>query len=863
MSKWIKHQLGEGVVLTRQASALRDGELQDGAYARMLPGNKTQLYPDRDYSYEALGYTNEYNVVDMHYMTFENGAEHLLVVLTRGFPATFGVVDRFDLNDPQTFDGKLIPNESKGFFFRPDESKLVNRGAEYFLGISGVNVSVDSADPARKKSFNRIYHLDSDGAIAYRDEGFAPTALTVGAQQSLPQLGATLLELPNLDGIFQGLEPEWQTLVERDLYGSNALYLAEFDTAEKRQILRNNFYSVAPSVHEGIIMSRHVPIESVKLSVPGNGYVFAYWATEYDDGFGVESAPSDITSVSNADPVNAVWEVTLDWQSLMLGVTGERTDFTLSGLALVFSREDGFLDPVEQDKRIGALFAVRDQIDAGTFPEKQVITLPLSAAQRAAIQNVIEITGGFANLAADTVRLYRQNLGFFEDFLVSYLRENGGSPTAPDPQGEGLRNAADLSAGRISRQGGLISEFVRADNPLPISYEDYLKDSGVSDPALSYPIVNYVTRGGLGIFDYLRRPDGWSVAANMGQALLRVPWTSDRDSNQISVSPSEAPEQQPLIYTIPVVTEQQDSVKALETLRDHAVVITQGACFRLNYIPFEGSNQADRVLSQISSSHGTRSQRRALPVDTPRGQIVIYLSETSLVATNGTGLFDICPDFSVKAAEDLGYSFDTVILTNNPNEHRLEMWADGVRWDFLYHESQLKDIRGDGYGLVFKLMGPHPWYNDGTAAGTSEVKGAVRAHRPDTGVVMYHIVKDPGGGHRLATSSDNLVDDRLSSVTTRKIWGSDPKSRLRTKVAGVQHDNDVTVIELGTTATPVDETGGTNSVKPIKVDPVDGFSERFIDDGLGSSNTFVLKWKGGAIGPLWTQMSEARSATGR
>lgn len=866
MSKWLKHSIGEGVVVTRQATALRDGELQSASYVRMLPGNTEQLYPDRDYEYLQLNYGSGYTVVGLHYMTFENGVERLVAVIDITEPSSViadrGWVDEYDINDFQTYpsNGSLVPNKRTRLLWKPTDSSLINRGAEYFLGVSGVYADLAATDPNRKQGQQLIFYVDSGGQLARRDVGFAPTTLSVKAEQNLPQLTDTFLQLPNnantgSSNLTNTLEPEWKTLVERDLYGSNAAYLAEFETAAQRRELEDLFFSVTHGGRNSKI-SFFVPIASVKLAVPGNGYVFAYWATEVDDEFAVESAPSEITSVVNADPANAAWEVVLDWFTFLQGYAEDANDLTGTAREYVWIKDD---DGAESGVNLGNhldLAVLKNLVDSGAFPEKQTITLPLSDAQREAIQNVVTVDGLFANERADLVRLYRQNLGFFTDYIVEYSVLNEGSPSPPEPQGEGMRNAEDLREGRIARQGGLLTEFDR--DELPIDYEDFLRDSGVTDPSFKYPTVPYVTRGGLGIFEYLRRPDNWAVGANMGQALLRVPWDPDLDSNQIVVSPTENPEQQPLIFSIPVVTEQQDTVKAVEPLRDHAIVITQGACFRLNYIPFEGSNQADRVLAQISGNHGTRSQRRSLSLATPRGQIVVFVSETSLMGTNGRGLFDTCPDFSIAEAKRQGYTFSHVELVDNPNEHRIEMWADGVRWDFLYHESQLKDIRGDGYGLVFKLMGPTRWYS-----ASAEVRGVCRAHRPNGDVVLYHIVKDDEGGHRLANSSDNLISSQKCAVTTGKELGSSPKSRVRTKMLGVQHNDDAKNMSYTLEAAALGEGGGTSETRPLVPSPSPGFSEAVLKDGLGSARTISLFWADGAIGPLWTQVEESRGATGR
>lgn len=857
MSRWVSHSLGQGVVLTRQSTALRDGELQSSSFVRMLPGNTEQLYPDFDYEHEPLGYGPEYSILDLHYMTFESGEEFLVVVAQRGFlsggevqDAKNGVYDIYDLNNPTTTNGTRVPNFRFDLQFRPDNSTLINRGAEYFFGVTGLGGSSLST----KRGDQRIFYIE-DGSFKTRGAGALPARIGVSAEKQYPTLNEDLFQLPNIGSPWSAIDSvyNWSTCLERDLFGSIDAFEAEYSTIVERDEVRDLFRDVAPAVDTGRLMSRFIPVTKVRLAVPGNGFTFAYWVTEYDADFDVESAPSDISTSTNADMANAEWEVTLNWQAIVdeLGETGDDIPQNTAAREFVFWSSAG------RQQRIDDLFEVRDQIQRGSFPAKQVIRVPISKAQREEAKNIVTISGQFKNPQADTARLYRQNLGAVADFLVEYKAGDAGAPTAPEIEGEGSRNAIDLREGRIQRQGGLLEEFERAE--IPVDYDDIISNSGVADPGFAYPVVNYTQRGGLGVFQYLRRPENFSVGTNMGQSLLRVPHTEDIPPNLIFVSPSEAPEQQPLIYSIPVVTEQQDEVKALETLRDQAVVITRGSAFRLNYIPFEGSNQADRVLAQISTRHGTRSQRRSLTVNTPRGQIVVFLSASGLMGTNGTGLFDVCPDFSVEAAERQGYTFEKVVLTDNPNLHRLEMWADGVRWDFYYHESQLKDIRGDGYGLVFKLMGPTRWYEEGTV-----VPAACTAVRPSE-ALTYHILRGPAGGHMLATSSAEAVDDlnRRSSVVTRKFWGSDPRSRLRVKWAEVQHQEDLNTLVIGTIASPADEVGGTDRDEKIKLDRVRLSSGSSVRDGLGSALTFEIEWSGGPIGPFWTQVEEARSATGR
>lgn len=898
---WIDQQLGGGVVLTRKNTALRPDELLSAEFVKMLPGNTVELYPDNGYDTYRLNLKQGWDIIDMHFMTFDGGFEY--VVLVQDDSTVAGGARKASVFDLSTFTavGDIYdPVMTLGITSGVRSTTLVNRGAEYYFNVA----SAIGTGAAEVQIGTQLIFYHTGSTLQTRQVGMAPTALAVSASRSTPQPSSSLWSMTegkssdspgrlydggsdndfyslvallydHLYGTYEDMRAEWPKDAVKDQdwgAGLNALLpqgigaptidtVDDWDDAKVFRYLRNHW----------------VPVTKLELRLTGQGFVFIYWVTEYNTTYAVESEPSDITEITSGEGLTAEWRVTVDWDR-----------FFAEGHSSAFFNEiyqdnpdryglpTGSAQSSDQVRFLHAkdvLDRVRNAWQAGRTRSQETGTFPLSEAQKNTLVTTLDITGSLNSPLSDPVylrkgnttdqiRLYRQNVGVYNDYFLEW---NLGEldATQAEPVGEGPRNADDVRDGRINRQGGLLTTIEATDytdNENSASYEDDYTRSGVGDPGLAYPNINYVTRGGLGVFPYLRQPNPSVAMCNMAQSLLRVEfWTPDGvGQNLILVSPIEDPEQSPLIYSIPIVTERQDTITDLRPLGDTALVFTTTSLLQINYIPFEGYNQQDRVVTQITGNHGAVDNRRGVSVETPLGQIFVWLSATSLMATNGRGAWDICPDFSVQAAEDLGYDFTSAYLINNAAEHRLELWAGGTRFDFLYHRSQMKDIRGDGAGLSFKLMGPTTWYSGITVGGAAS--GLV-----GNKFKTFHATQQSDStGFELHISNTSPVEGRRSSVTTRKIWAKDPTGRLKTKAVGVEYGDALEYLQVLTLHQAVnpDVASATigNSVIPVNRDR--GFSMLTVEDGLGGGGQYQIKWAGDSVGPLWIQAEGAIGGLG-
>jgi hypothetical protein len=195
-------------------------------------------------------------------------------------------------------------------------------------------------------------------------------------------------------------------------------------------------------------------------------------------------------------------------------------------------------------------------------------------------------------------------------------------------------------------------------------------------------------------------------------------------------------------------------------------------------------------------------------------------------------------------------------LVNNPAAYRLELWEGNRRWDFYYHRTHLKDVRGDGSGLVSKLMGPTSWYSS-----DSSVEALAQGAWEDR-ERTFHIVRRANGEWQLQASTLTPTENQ-ASVTTGVLWGSNPQSRLRTHAAGAHYGPGASNVRIAVANYGVNEGAGGSSSGTVEIDELRRFAYLTPADGVGSGSFYVVSWQGSQLGPMWLQLEDLASGRGR
>ena len=796
---WLPRQLTNGVVLTRSENLLNDGELRSAEFCRLQPGDNGQVWPDWDYEPIAGSWKAD-KVLVQRIITFDDLDDpHILMVSTRA-----GVLTVFRI---LTFDGELAG--AKVVVDQASEATVISRGAEYFIGSDVGNFVLDST-------------------LEFREMGLDQSDLVVSVKRnSTLQLVDDFRNSDFMLGplTFTTFKPLIQDIYSKYGEGLEATRLAN-------EMIRRFRGALFTNRGESFFQT-YMPIREVRLTAPGSASIGGYWLTEYYSGKGVESAPTELSDSWFADPDSLVLEFDVDVR------------FLLENWNLVRNQLDGTVNELTDEDYT----AYREWVNARDATV--LVNLEVPDLMKDAIGTVdVEWAGSPSSADVDKLRLYRgvfRQLPNFElwwdpESDTEEARVNGDVSSATDGF---LESVAD---GRIVLTGGLLNELDATDT----SYQDNTRSSGVANPTPSYPTVNYYDQGSLGVYQYLQKPPPFSVGANMGGSLLVVP----KDNEQIiRMTPVKDPENAPPIYIIPVVSQNQDKIVSIKALRDFAVVFTTTATLRLNYLPFETSLAQDRVLSQISDFHGALSQRLITTVETQSGQMIVWLSHTGLMGTDGFGFRDMCPDFSIATSGlDLADYADWS-LTNNVKDYRIELWVGGTRWDFYYHPTQMKDVRGDGLGLSMKLMGPSQFWTD------RNVVSASSSVVDDLPITLIATLKD---GSVVPHKSSESMIQKQSRTVTGSVWGSNPVTALRTDGVGLQYKTGTYYSALNTTALCYDIDGKvlTGWAEDLDLNRVKGFSYGVPSNGLGEGAYYSVLFKGGPVGPLWLKLEEYGSGFG-
>src|SRR6056297_292777 len=744
---------------------LREDELVESSFCRLRPGNRIELF--EDYGYEELyGRLQMKSMLWGQYVSFDNiDTPYFLRVYTRTDGNTTILMTPVD-QDGQVESSVILPNEAT-------DATVTARGAEYFVGTDIGNYVVSAPE----------------GTIEIREMGLdAPIQDSVGVEEYRPVIGGDFWMTTTIGGGMP--EYTWyRNLFER-------LYLELDDETrlfnEMIRRFKNSLY-LAPEFQA---LATWYPIRKVRLSAPGAAFRCGYWSTIVDEELGLESEPSNVADALLIEPNALVMEVLAD------------VGFALEWLNTISSVQ-GRGDQIYIDKVVRPGLA--EWIAAnGTELWVQIEVPPSMVDTR--ISRVDVNVGN----TGKSRKLYRGVLASLPKFEWEWSEDGTYSMSGFDTE-NAVNIVEAIEDGRRVLQGGLLKVLDAGET----NYRDDRRATGTVDPTPAYPTVSFYAQGSLGVFQYLQKPPNFVVSANFGENLLLVP----ADNRQvIRVTPSGDPENAPPIYTLPIVSEDQDRIVAIQTLRDVAVVLTRSACLRLNYIPFESGVAQDRTLTQISDFHGAVGQKAVTTVETTEGQYVVWISRTGLMGTNGFGFRDFCPDFTLEAAgldpsEAEGWS-----LVNNYREYRLELWTGSKRWDFYYHPTLLKDVRGDGLGLSFKLMGPSPYWSideSVTAADMGDWAGEP---------IMLLSVTDSVGSKVML--GREIVDDRTPSIKTGQTWGSNPETMLTCHGLGLQHERRAYDVLIAVVNAGQVDTGADNfSAGALKQVASKGFSYRVPSNG--------------------------------
>jgi len=145
-------------------------------------------------------------------------------------------------------------------------------------------------------------------------------------------------------------------------------------------------------------------------------------------------------------------------------------------------------------------------------------------------------------------------------------------------------------------------------------------------------------------------------------------------------------------------------------LGDQLILLLEDSVWSVAYLPQEGSvgDEQGRQKFRITHREGPVGLNAWTTIETPAGEMVVWLSRTGLRWSDGRGFDDACPDWSIKGAELDATLLDEAVLVADPRNGRIRAafpQADDstILWDFYYHPTLLKD---GAHGRSLRVLGP-------------------------------------------------------------------------------------------------------------------------------------------------------------
>jgi hypothetical protein len=304
-------------------------------------------------------------------------------------------------------------------------------------------------------------------------------------------------------------------------------------------------------------------------------------------------------------------------------------------------------------------------------------------------------------------------------------------------------------------------------------------------------------------------------------------------------SPPGEPWNQPVPYFMNFASERQDDIRAYQVVNDRLLVLCDRAVHTVRYLPFNNllASQQGRVKDTVTTNVGLVNQRAVAKVETPRGEMCVWLSRRGLEWSDGTGWDDACPDFSVPdfvTQRDL----DEAVLVAVPNEYRLDLYLNVGLYSFYYHPSHIKN----GH---LKMLGP-------TVVG-KRIYGACEHNG-----VVYRF----DGSNMEWTNTDRT--DISASAYTGFVYGDNPFKDLTIEDLAVTHtsvDGTISMQCNGSTTGRAETNGNLVKIDNPELEETGsaGISYRGNYVRFRLSVDAVGDW---SVGPIWIQGDEESGGRG-
>lgn len=304
-------------------------------------------------------------------------------------------------------------------------------------------------------------------------------------------------------------------------------------------------------------------------------------------------------------------------------------------------------------------------------------------------------------------RYYAGNTALKADEFVSEVDDEAYSPEdlgAVDPVAHD--EYLNLSTGQAAPIGFLIAEITPfTDNttegnigdevPTNTSetvWADYSKTKANVGRAL--PTLDFSKQGALLRTLVFRKPRPWVAATVWSEVFVAAQYNSGQ---VLDYSPRGELEYQPDIYKFVIgPTRRSDRFRALTVINGQLLVLTAGSVHRVLWLLQEGAQFGGPEQVVVTSRHGCVGKRAFTTFSTEIGELMLWLSEESLVLSDGQGWRDGCPDWSVRTALPAGHELENAILVNDERDYRVLLFVPTndnrtTVWAFYYHPLHRKE----------------------------------------------------------------------------------------------------------------------------------------------------------------------------
>jgi len=676
MRQWTNIGLTSGVVTVRNPEVLEPGELASASDFELRHGDKVQLHLRTKDLFTETPLTGE--LVDVFYLGFEESADQLLAVtsqtasITNPFGShhtvTFTTMKLYLANVNDLSSWTQLGDSYGGEFSRVSCKR---RGNEYYLGNGVVNLIISEGPAIRRHGMFTL-------------------------------------------GFNRGIDDDYRTGTVWDevLYRIPEKYTS-YSSTEEDPLEYPKHGLGYPWVPGSGFETWSIPQYGSDNSVNGPTWnkddIVHYFVTEYDETNDVES------------PIVAYGAFYLRKQQLAdkdLLRSGRHigndatTSWSFEGKVRLYKDEDpNSANYGDYLPNVWTAFDY-DQIYPDGYTLASYGTFPVPFIDLSAL--------GVVNATATHYRIYRHHVGqTILDIKDSFLTGSSSNVLRILTDSSDFdTNVRDEHLALLANErppvGGRIAQVAITET----SWAD--QNTYSFDPVVKFPYVDFSKQGLLLSTELQRPPRPYVNSEFWGDVLIMD------HADSLGYTYRGYPDYEPDVFLTGIATTaQNDAVQSLLRVDDKLLIMTKSGVQRLNFLLQEGASISGPEQSIISTNHGVPARRGHTAFSGSKGIFGTWLSEQSLIMTDGTGWIDACPDWSVATAFTQ-YGIDNlrnVVLVNDVARYRLLLYEPGETesrlWEFYYHETLLKDGR-------MTVMGPTPVGMHVVSATTGSTEGPER-----------------------------------------------------------------------------------------------------------------------------------------